>query len=128
MKKPEQQLAHFVTELRAEEVPPEAQRTVRLMVMAVCGTGIAGASEDGVQALRELLCEAGGAAQATTLMSGVAPFFVAWAMLLELGRSEVVCEGVPGTMHSMTIVDASDVPRINEFRLLSGRAISILRC
>ena len=40
------------------------------MVMAVCGTGIAGASEDGVQALRELLCEAGGAAQATTLIYG----------------------------------------------------------
>lgn len=70
MKKPEQQLAHFVTELRAKEVPPEAQRIVRLMVMAVCGTGIAGASEDGVQALRELLCEAGGAAQATTLIYG----------------------------------------------------------
>ena len=54
MATPEQHLADFVTTLRAEDVPPEAQRIVRLMVMAVCGTGIAGAAEDGVPALREL--------------------------------------------------------------------------
>lgn len=67
---PEQQLADFVADLRADQVPPEAQRVVRLMVMAVCGTGFAGAAEDGVPALRELLCEAGGAPQATTLVYG----------------------------------------------------------
>ena len=38
--------------------------------MAVAGTGIAGAAEDGVVALRELLVEAGGAAQATALVYG----------------------------------------------------------
>ena len=38
--------------------------------MAVTGTGFAGAAEDGVPALRELLVEAGGAAQATILVYG----------------------------------------------------------
>ena len=40
------------------------------MVMAVTGTGFAGAAEDGVLPLRELLLEAGGAEQATTLVYG----------------------------------------------------------
>jgi 2-methylcitrate dehydratase PrpD len=40
------------------------------MVLAVAGTGIAGAAEDGVAALRALLLEAGGAPQATVLVYG----------------------------------------------------------
>ncbi len=66
----EQRLADFVVDLRIDAVPPDAQRVLRRMVLAVVGTGFAGASEDGVLALRELLCEAGGAAQATTLVYG----------------------------------------------------------
>ena len=63
-------LARFVSTLQVDQVPPEAQRVVRLMVMAVSGTGFAGVAEDGVQALRELLCEAKGEAQATLLVYG----------------------------------------------------------
>ena len=66
----EQQLADFVCHLQADAVPAPAQRIVRLMLLAVAGTGIAGAAEDGVAALRALLCEAGGAPQATTLVYG----------------------------------------------------------
>jgi 2-methylcitrate dehydratase PrpD len=70
MAKLEQKLAAFVCGLRIEDVPAEAQRVVRRMVMAVTGTGFAGAAEDGVLALRELLKEAGGSGQATTLVYG----------------------------------------------------------
>ncbi len=70
MRTPEQRLAEFVTRLQVSQVPVQAQTIVRRMVMAVAGTGFAGAAEDGVQALRELLCEAGGAPQATTLVFG----------------------------------------------------------
>lgn len=70
MQTPEQKLAAFAVKLRVEDVPPEAQRVVRRMVMAVIGTGFAGAAEDGVPALRELLLEAGGAGHATTLVFG----------------------------------------------------------
>jgi 2-methylcitrate dehydratase PrpD len=40
------------------------------MLMAVCGTALAGAGEDGIAALRALLSERSGAAQATTFVFG----------------------------------------------------------
>lgn len=66
----ERKLARFVCRLQASEVPESAQRVLRLMLLAVTGTGIAGAAEDGVEALRTLLCEEGGAPQATTFVFG----------------------------------------------------------
>ena len=66
----EQQLADFVCHLKVDDVGAPAQRIVRLMVQAVVGTGIAGSGEDGIAALRELLLERGGAAQASTLVFG----------------------------------------------------------
>lgn len=44
----EQELASFVTRTRAEDVPRQAQRVVRHILMTVLGTAIAGAHEDGV--------------------------------------------------------------------------------
>jgi 2-methylcitrate dehydratase PrpD len=66
----EQQLADFVCHLKIGDVPASAQRIVRLMVQAVIGTGIAGSGEDGIAALRELLLERGGTAQASTFVFG----------------------------------------------------------
>ena len=66
----EERLPRFVCELRVVDVPESAQHVMRRMVMAVVGTGIAGAGEDGIAALRELLREAGGTPQATTLVFG----------------------------------------------------------
>lgn len=66
----ERRLADFVVTLRADEVPEDARRILRWMVMAVTGTGIAGAAEDGIEALREVLTDSGGAPQATTLVYG----------------------------------------------------------
>lgn len=66
----EQQLADFVCHLKADQIPASAQRTVRLMLQAVIGTGVAGAAEDGIAALRGLLRERGGTPQATTLVFG----------------------------------------------------------
>ena len=70
MSQTEQLLAEFVCSLQAGQVPRPARRNVRLMAMAVIGTGIAGASEDGIAALREMLLEAGGAPQASTFVYG----------------------------------------------------------
>ncbi len=66
----EHTLAEFVTGLRLPSVPAETQRVVRRVVLAVTGTAFAGAEEAGVLALRELLLDAGGAAQATVLVYG----------------------------------------------------------
>jgi 2-methylcitrate dehydratase PrpD len=66
----EHTLAEFTTGLHLPSVPTEAQRVVRRVMMAVTGTGFAGAAEDGVLALRSLLLEAGGTPRATTLVYG----------------------------------------------------------
>ena len=66
----EHTLAEFVTGLRLPSVPADTQRVVRRVVLAVAGTAFAGAEEDGVLALRALLLDAGGAAQATVLVYG----------------------------------------------------------
>ncbi len=66
----ERRLADFVCTLQPRDVPPDAQRTVRLVLRAAAGTGIAAAAEDGIAELRALLLERGGAAQARTLVFG----------------------------------------------------------
>lgn len=66
----ESQLARFVVNQRAADVPADALRTTRLVLMAASSTGVAGAGEDGIHALRSLLLERGGTPQATTLVFG----------------------------------------------------------
>lgn len=66
----EQRLADFVCSLQAHEVPPEAQRIVRLVLLAATGAAVAGAAEDGIEPLRALLRERGGTAQATSWVYG----------------------------------------------------------
>ena len=67
---PETALARFVTTLQLPEVSADALRTTRRVLMAAIGTGIAGAGEDGIEALRGLLRERGGTAQARSLVFG----------------------------------------------------------
>lgn len=67
---PELQLARFVTSLRAGDVGADALRTTRRVLLAAIGTGIAGSGEDGIDALRGLLLERGGKAEATSLVFG----------------------------------------------------------
>ena len=78
---PEQRLARFVTTLRAREVDDTALRTTRRVLLAAIGTGIAGAGEDGIAALRGLLVERGGRAEARSLVFGDALPAVAAAQL-----------------------------------------------
>ncbi|MDH5539768.1 MAG: MmgE/PrpD family protein [Rhizobacter sp.] len=66
----ESRLAHFVCTLQAGDLPADAARITRLVMLAAVGTGVAGASEDGVAPLRGLLLERGGAGQARTLVYG----------------------------------------------------------
>jgi 2-methylcitrate dehydratase PrpD len=66
----EQAFADFVCTLQAGDVPAEAQRIVRQVMLAATGAAVAGAGEDGIAPLRELLLERGGAAQATSFVFG----------------------------------------------------------
>ena len=66
----EDTLARFVVGQPLAEVPPDARLTAQRVLLAVAGTGVAGAGEDGIAALRTLLRERGGTPQATTLVFG----------------------------------------------------------
>ncbi len=66
----ERQLARFVAGFSLTGVPADAVRTTQQVLLAASSTGVAGAGEDGIAALRELLRERGGAAQATSLVFG----------------------------------------------------------
>ncbi len=66
----EQQLARFAVTLTAADIPAPTRQILRWMALAVTGTGIAGAGEDGIAALRALLLENGGAGQATSFVYG----------------------------------------------------------
>lgn len=67
---PEQQLAQFVVGFPAADLPPEARRILRHIVLAVAGTALAGVAEDGIAPLRALLLQRGGAAETPTLVFG----------------------------------------------------------
>lgn len=67
---PEQQLAQFIVGFPAAEVPAEARRILRHIMLAVAGTALAGVAEDGIAPLRALLRQRGGAAEAPTLVFG----------------------------------------------------------
>lgn len=66
----EAQLARFVVSCRLEEVAPSAVQVIKWVLQAVIGTGVAGAGEEGIGALRDLLLERGGKPEAGTLVYG----------------------------------------------------------
>jgi 2-methylcitrate dehydratase PrpD len=66
----ESQLAAFVRGFDARDLPTEAACITRRVVLAAVGTGIAGAAEDGIGPLRDLLLSRGGTAQARALVFG----------------------------------------------------------
>jgi 2-methylcitrate dehydratase PrpD len=67
---PESALANWICQVELVDLPVEVQTTVQRMMLAVIGTGIAGAGEDGIAALRQMLLDSGGSHQATTLVFG----------------------------------------------------------
>lgn len=66
----ELQLARFIVHTRLEEVAPSAVQTIKWVLLAVLGTGIAGATEEGIADLRALLVERGGKPEASSLVFG----------------------------------------------------------
>lgn len=66
----ERRLARFAVGLQREQIPEDAVRVIKQMLMAVTGTAVAGASEDGVSQLRSILLEQGGRAEATVMVYG----------------------------------------------------------
>lgn len=66
----ESRLAQFTHALRYDDLPADTVRLVRRLLIAVSGTAVAGADEDGIAALRRLMLARGGTPEATTLVFG----------------------------------------------------------
>ena len=66
----ERRLARFVRDLSHDQIPAAVATDVKRIVLAVAGTAIAGAAEDGCQPLRRMLVERGGKPEATVLITG----------------------------------------------------------
>ncbi len=68
--KEEQLLAEFVTQLTYDQIPLDAISVVKRILMAVTGTAVAGAGEEGVAPLRSMLENRGGKPEATVFIHG----------------------------------------------------------
>lgn len=66
----ETRLAAFARSLERERIPQPALDVVKKIVLAVAGTAIAGASEDGCGPLREMLLDRGGRPESTVFVYG----------------------------------------------------------
>jgi 2-methylcitrate dehydratase PrpD len=66
----ERQLAEFVHDLAFADIPGDAVDVVKRVLLAATGTAIAGAREEGISALRDLLLDQGGKPQATVFLFG----------------------------------------------------------
>lgn len=97
---PERQLAEFVVGLRYDDLPPDVCQTSRNIVMAVCGTTIAGAVEDGCLELRDHLLAQGGAPDATILVhGGRLPAPRAALVNAVMARALDYCDAMPPGLH-----------------------------
>jgi 2-methylcitrate dehydratase PrpD len=68
--KPEAALAQFVTETQPPDLSPSALATLRRVVMASVATGVAGAGEEGIEPLRNIVLTRGGRAEARSFIYG----------------------------------------------------------
>ena len=66
----ESRLVEFITATSYDDVAADAREIVRRMLLSTLATGVAGTGEDGIAALRELLLDRGGRAEATSLVDG----------------------------------------------------------
>ncbi len=66
----ERRLAEFVGKLTYDEIPEDAIRVVKRILLAVAGAAVAGAAEEGCLPLRTMLLERGGKPEATVLIFG----------------------------------------------------------
>ena len=103
------ELSDFVASIGAADVPDAALQTARRVLVASVGAGIAGAGEDGIAQLRELLGSRGGAPEARTLVFGATlPAHAAAQFNGTLCRALDFCDALaPGAHLGSSVVPAA---------------------
>lgn len=106
---PEYELSDFITRLQTAEIPVIALNTARRVLIACAGTGIAGAGEEGIAQLHQLLQQRGGAEEARTLVfGGKLPAHAAAQFNGTLCRALDYCDALaPGAHIGSSVVPAA---------------------
>jgi 2-methylcitrate dehydratase PrpD len=105
----ELQLARFIVHTRLSEVPQSTIQTIKWVLLAVVGTGVAGAWEEGIRELRGLLVDRGGKPEASSLLFGDAlPATSAAQLNGAMCRALDYCDAMaPGPHFGSAIVPAA---------------------
>jgi 2-methylcitrate dehydratase PrpD len=105
----ELQLARFVVHTTLAEVPASALQTIKWVLLAVIGTGVAGAWEEGIAELRALLVDRAGKPEATSLVFADAlPATSAAQLNAAMCRALDYCDAMaPGPHFGSAIVPAA---------------------
>ncbi|MGX4691432.1 MmgE/PrpD family protein [Streptomyces sp. JNUCC 63] len=67
---PEERIARFVAHTQAADIPAEVLGITHQVLRTVCGTAVAGAAQDGIAELRQLVVTQGGRAEARSFVHG----------------------------------------------------------
>lgn len=98
--KPEQRMTRFVRGLERRDIPEDVAAVVRQVLLTVAGTMIAGAREDGCEALRGLLATQGGKPEATVAIYGdKLPASAAALLNGVMGRALDFCDAMAPGLH-----------------------------
>lgn len=106
---PEQRMARFVAETPLTAVPEDVRAVTHQVLRTVCGTAIAGAAQDGIAELRQLVVAQGGRAEARSFVHGD-PLPARSAALLNgtMARALDYCDTmVPGLHMGSAVVPAA---------------------
>ncbi len=118
----EQALADFACDFPVDRIPPSAALTVRRILLAVAGTVIAGADEDGCAAVRQRLIARGGRPEATVLVSGERLPAPGAAMInAMMARALDYCDAMAPGPHCGAAVVASSLAAAEKVGGCSGR-------
>jgi len=102
-------LVRFIRETTLSQVPQHPLAVVKHVLLTVCGTALAGADQDGIGALRDLLVERGGRAEAHSIVFGDALPAQSSALLNgAMARALDYCDAmVPGLHLGSAVVPAA---------------------
>ena len=103
----ERKLANYVSDSRYEDLPKEVVDTTKNVILTILGTTIAGATEEGCEAIVNQVKEWGGKEEATILIyGGKVPAYNAVLANSTMARALDICDGMVPGMH----LGSSSVP------------------
>jgi 2-methylcitrate dehydratase PrpD len=103
----ERKLANYVSDSRYDDLPKEVVDTTKNVILTILGTTIAGATEEGCEAIVDQVKEWGGKEEATILIyGGKVPAYNAVLANSTMARALDICDGMVPGMH----LGSSSVP------------------